>query len=735
MSAAEARVGKENSHLYCGICEAACGLVATVGDDDTVTLRPDPTHPNSHGFACSKGIAFPAVREDPDRILHPMRRQPDGTFTAVGWDEALDDIGRRLRAVVAEHGRESIGLYLGNAGAFNYSAFLWVFGFAAALKTKHFYTAASIDINNYWVVGESVYGHNLVNPVPDVDRTDFFLCLGANPVVSHGSMLNVGHIRTSLLRIPERGGRVVIVDPRRSETAQLFEHQPILPGADPWLLAAMLHVILRERLEDTETLASTRGGRDALWAVVGGVDLERAAAETAIPAATIEMLARDFAAAPAACAYGRCGASLGPFSTLTKFLIDAINIATGNFDRAGGMVFGIPALDTEQFTKLFRLNGYDRWRTRVDGHPEVLGTSPAATMATEMLTPGKGQLRALINCFGNPAMSIPNSGEVERGLASLDLLVCVDPYLTDTSRLADYILPPALWLEREGMPIFTQPHSNVPYAQWVSPTVPPRGQAREDWWIVDQIAKRIGLAPSPAPGAQLAAKLGIRLKPSFVADAFMRIGPHGDLFGLRRRGISRKKLLRHPGGVKLADRLPTGVARHRLHHKDRRVHLDDSRFVREMGRMAARVVHDVDAYPLRLFSIRELRSHNTWMLNVPKLMAGDRVQRLRIHPADAAVRGIDTGDHVVVTSPQGAITVEAQVTDDIIRGAIGLPHGWGHRGGWRRATAAGGANYNILTPDAPDAVDVLSGNAVYNGVSVEVTRAVVTATVGAEREL
>lgn len=714
----------DTHHLFCGICEAACGLVAAVDRDGGTTLRPDDSHPNSRGFACSKGIAFSAVRDDPDRVLHPMQRQVDGTFTEVSWETALDDIGRRLRGVIAEDGRGAVGLYLGNPGAFNYSAFLWIFGLAAALKTKHFYSAASLDVNNYWVVGQLLYGHNLVNPVPDIDRTDFLLCIGSNPVVSHGSMLNVGHIREAMLQIPERGGRVVVVDPRRSETAELFEHVPLLPGSDPWLLAAIMHVVLAEHLEDASTLRRTRGGRDALWTLVRDVDPERAARETAVSAETIRRLARDFAAAPTACAYGRCGASLGPYSTLTKFLIDALNIATGNFDRAGGMVFGIPALDTEAFTKLFRLNGYDRWRSRVGDHPEVLGTSPAATMATEMLTPGKGRLRALINCFGNPAMTVPNSGDVERGLKNLDLLVCLDPYITETSRLADYILPPALWLEREGMPIFTQPHSNVPYAQWVPAAVAPRGEAREDWWIIDQISKRIGLAPSPAPGAQLAAKFGLRFTPAFVADTFMRIGPSGDLFGLRRNGISRRRLLANPGGVKLADHLPTGVAHDRIHHKDRRVHLDDPRFICEMNRMTAENQRRDNAYPLRLFSVRELRSQNTWMFNVAKLMAGDRVQRLRIHPEDATVRDIDSGDLVEVSSPLGTITVEAQVTDEVVQGAIGLPQGWGHHGGWRRANAAGGANYNILTPNAPDCIDVLSGNAVYNGVMVEVVKVV-----------
>jgi len=707
---------------FCCICEASCGLVASVATDGELTLRPDPEHPNSRGFACAKGISFPAVRTDPDRLLHPMKRQPDGTFAAVTWDEALDDIGRRLKAVISEHGAEEVGIHNGNPLAWNYAAFFTVFGMASALGTKHFYTSASTDINNYWVVGELLYGNNLSNTVPDLARTEFLLCLGANPVVSKGSMMNVGKVREAMLDISDRGGRVVVVDPRRTETAELFEHLPIRPDGDAWLLAAMLRVIFERGLQDDDFLLSATSGPEFVRDLVSGVDLERAARESGVPAGAITQLAVDFATASSAVAYGRCGTSLGRFSTLTKYLTDALNLVTGNVDRPGGACFGNPMIDSEKLLGALKTNGYDRWRTRVDGIPEVLGTSPVVSMPREITTPGPGQLRALIMVSCNLVTSGPATEEIRSALQQLELLVCLDPYLTETSSLADYVLPPALWPEREGVPIFTQTHAAVPYAQWSPALVDAPPDVREDWWILDQICRRIGLVPSGAPGAQLMGKLGIRPTPAATLDLVLRLSPVGDLFGLRRRGWNRKKLLAHGGGVQFASGLPTGVLRKRLHTKDKRVHLEHELFRDEVDRLVSHDSEDPE-YPLRLFSVRELRSQNTWLQNVPKLMSGDRVQRLQVHPVDAAAHGIENGDVVRVESRHGAVAIAVHVTDQVMPGSMGMPHGWGHRGGWRLAVSSGGVNYNQLTANEAGSWDVPSGQAVLNGVPVRLVRA------------
>ena len=707
--------------IFCGVCEGSCGLEATVLGADVLSLRPDPDHPNTRGFACSKGLAFAAVRDDPDRILYPLKRRSDGSFEKISWEQALDEIGERLRTIIADHGTGSIGLYQGNSVAWNYGAFLNLFGMAGALKTRHLYSAASIDINGYWLISELLYGSNFLNPIPDIARTDFMLCLGANPAVSHGSMANIGRFRDTMVEVTRRGGRVVVVDPRRSETASLFEHLPIRPKGDVWLLAALLKVIFDEGLADLAALREQTSGHEILQEILAPLDLADAARAAGIPLATIQQLARDFAKAPSACAYGRCGMSIGPFASLGKYFLDALNIVTGNLDRPGGWCFARPFIDLETMMHRTKSTGYDRWRTRVDGFPEVAGTAPVVSIPREIRTPGKGQLRAMMIVGANPATSSPAAGELREAFRELDLLISLDVYMTETSRMAHYILPPTVWLEREGFPIFTQSHSGVPHAQWVGPTVPPRGDARDDAWIMDEISKRIGIVPADFPGAQLLGKLGLRASPAFLMDVGLRTGPEGDWFGLRPSGLSRKKLIDHNGAIKLADNIPTGILKKRLFTKDHKVRLDHALIRDEMKRLLA-FNTKVDAeFPLSLISLRELRSQNTWLHNIPKLIVGDRVQRLRIHPDDAVRFGIEDGDPVEITSRHGRITVPAaRVTDEMMPGSVALPHGWGHTGSWLRAVEVGGSGYNDLTTNAVASTDLPSGNATVNGIAVRV---------------
>ncbi len=722
----------EEHVTYCRICEPLCGLVATVEDGELVKLRADGEHPLSKGFACPKGIAMAGVQNDPDRVTHPLRRRADGSFQQVSWDQALDDIGVRLKAILDRSGGDSVGWYFGNPSAFSYSHTLWVKGFMDALGSRNAFSAGSQDVNNRFAASKLLYGSPVIVPIPDLARTDFLLMVGANPFVSHGSVLTAPRIKDSLHAIIDRGGRVVVVDPRRSETARAFEHVPIRPDADAWLLTSMLEVIFRDGLQDDRVLSEQAAGVDALRRLVAGHTPEETESRTGVPAADVRQLARDLATARSAAVYGRTGSCLGRRGTLVSFLLDALTIVTGNLDTPGGGIFGTGPIQLEDLLHRLGADSYDTFRSRIGNLPEILGTLPASIMAEEITTPGRGQIRALFVSSGNPVLSVPNGPELERALGQLDLMVAIDLYVTETSRRADYILPGTTFLEREDLPAAFLTFSLTPYVQWTEAVVPPRGEARQEWEIIDEISRRIGITPASVWLLRALGRIGIRLSPRQLIDLGLRLGPKGDLFGLRRGGLSLAKLRRNPHGIKLGEHHPTGVLRKKLFHRDKRVHLDSPQIAAEMRALVRETTGaDDPSFPFRLIGMRELRSHNSWMHNVPKLMAGDRVHAARVHPDDAREHGIEDGAPCRVISAGGKIELPAKLTDEVTRGVIAIPHGWGHRsgGGWRTADGAGGVNVNVLASSAAGDLERLVGMAFLNGIPVrlEAVPAAVTA--------
>ncbi|MEC3958620.1 molybdopterin-dependent oxidoreductase [Nocardia sp. CDC153] len=713
---------------YCRICEPLCGLIATVEDGRLVQLRADKEHPLSRGNACPKGIAFTEIQNDPDRVLHPLRRTPEGEFERISWDTALDEIGERLRRLIDLHGIESLGWYFGNPSSFSYSHTLWMLGFQLAAGLKHVYSAGSQDVNNRFVASQLLYGSLTSVPVPDLDRTDFLLMLGANPLISHGSVMSVPRIREKLTAITKRGGRVVVVDPRNTETAKLFEHVGVRADGDAWLLAALLQVIFDEGLEDAEALRRQASGVRELRTAVSRFTPEATAEVTGLEPDRVRALARDLARAESAAVYGRTGTCLGRHATLVAFLIDALSLVTGNLDRPGGAVFGKELVAVSKLNARLGFVGYGKNRSRVGGFPDVLGTFPAAIMAKEITTPGPGRLRALFTSAGNPVSSVPNGRELASALAQLDLHVSIDIYVNDSNRLADYILPATTFLERDDIPLPFTALSPTPYTQYTERVVEPYGEAREEWRIIDALATRIGVQPfavGPArPMGRLLSSLRRRVPglasarptPTLLADLALRTGPYGDLFGLRRKGISLRMLRRHPHGVVLADAITTGVLREVVMHKGGRVRLDPDEIIIELRTLADRPADPT--YPLRVIGLRELKSHNSWMHNVEALMRGDREHAARINPKDAAVAGINDGDRCRVTSAHGSIEVTARLTEDMTEGTVAIPHGWGHRGGWQRANAAGGANVNDLMSTELADVERLAGMSNLNGVPI-----------------
>ncbi|GFG52203.1 formate dehydrogenase [Mycolicibacterium agri] len=720
----------EQKPTFCRICEPLCGMIATVEDGRLLALRPDKTHPLSAGFACQKGIAFTEVVNDPDRLTTPMRRGLDGSFTPVSWDEAMSDIAARLSDIHRRHGAGGIAWYFGNPGAFSYSHTLWLPMFVAATGMRmHLFTAGSQDVNNRFVASQLLYGSALAMPVPDALRTDFLVVMGANPVVSHGSVLTVPRIKDRMHDIVKRGGRVLVIDPRRTETAAQFEWLGIVPDGDAFLLLSVLHVLFDEGLADRARIARQADGLDWLQRLAAPFSPEATAQHTGIAPDTVRSLARDLARTPRAAVYGRVGTSTGQNGTLTTYLIDAVNLVAGNLDVAGGSMFGRLGMPCERWLNIpgaaLLRAVYRRRRSRIGGFPSVLMSEPAGLMAKEMTMPGRGQIKALFISAGNPVLSVPNGDELEEAMRGLELTVGIDLYVNETLAHCDYVLPAASMYERDDFPLAFQTLQPTPFRQATEAVVAPVGQARTEWEIIDELMARMWRrTPTLALLAavrKLFGLFGSRLSPRLLVDAVIRLGDDGDRFGLRRGGLTFSRLAaEHPHGKVLARNLRAGVLADVVVYRGRKMRLRHREIADQVAALSRR--RSPQNYPLRLIGMREARSENSWMHNSPLLMRGERTQRALMHVDDAAELHIDDGDVVRVLSEHGEIAVPVAATKDIVAGVIAIPHGWGHKGtgGWRLANSAGGANVNRLMSSAPEDIEALAGMARLTGVPVRV---------------
>ena len=724
-------MGPESRTTFCRICESLCGMVADVEDGRLIRLRPDKEHPMSAGFACQKGIAFTEVVNDPDRVTVPLRRRPDGSFGEVTWDQALDDIAKRLSAIHREHGSGAVAWYFGNPGAFSYSHLMAVLFFVNGLGLgTHLYTASSQDTHSRLMASQLLYGIPATVPIPDLSRTDFLVVMGANPVVSHGSVLTAPRIRERLHAVVKRGGRVLVIDPRKTETAAQFEWLGIVPDTDALLLLSLLQVMFSESLVDRRRVTRQADGLDWLATRCAPFTPERTEAATGVDADTVRTLARELAGTPRAAVYGRIGTCAGRSGTLTSYLIDAVNLVAGNLDVPGGSVFGSFGMPGESwaFTALGALLRYDyrRNRSRIGGFGNVGRTEPATMLAEEITTPGDRQIRALFVSAGNPVLSVPNGAELGDAMDELELSVALDIYVTETTSKCDYILPVTTMYERDDFPLLFQPFHVAPFRQATEAVAQRRGQVRTEWEIVDDLMHRMAtrtagfaaMAVARASAGLLRRELG----PRAMADVLIRLGRGGDWFGLRRGGLSFDDLAqRRQHGVVLEPEMRTGVLPSAVAYLRRRIKLVHNEIADEIEHLVNRP--DPIGYPLRLIGMRESRSENSWLHNAPLLMRGDRTPRAVMHVDDAARRGIADGDEVAVRSPYGKIALPATLTEDIVAGTVAIPHGWGHRGGgWRVANGVGGVNVNDLTSNDPGDVEALSGMAWLSGVPIEVER-------------
>ncbi|ULH15181.1 molybdopterin oxidoreductase family protein [Deinococcus sp. KNUC1210] len=679
----------------CNLCEAICGLELTVKGGEVVDVRGDASDPLSKGHICPKGAMLPDLHRDPDRLKRPLRR--DGTtWTEMEWEEALDYVVERLKAVQAQHGPDAVGVYQGNPSVHNSGTLLSAGGFLKALGTRNFYSATSVDQLPHHRAALEMLGHPLLLPIPDVDRTDFLLMMGANPAASNGSILTAPGLKERLKAIHGRGGRVVLLDPRRTESAAYAEHHFIRPGTDAALLLSLLHVIFAEQLEKPGRLLDFTDGLDALRAAALPYSPEAVAQQTGLDAGFIRTLARDFASASSAVAYGRIGLSTQAFGGLCQWLLNALNIVTGNFDREGGAMLPLPAFDQLMRAKKGE-RPLHRYASRVRGLPEFDGEFPSAALAEEMDTPGAGQIRAFISVAGNPVLSTPDGARLDRALEGLEFMVSIDPYLNETTRHADVILPPATGLETEHYDVIFH-HFAVRNTARLNPAIFPVGaDQRFDWQIFGGLRERLTGARGSDPAARLA--LGLKHGPYKLELDALKAAPHGLDFGPMKPCLPQR-LLNEQGRIQLAP----------------------ESFLNDLPRLDAALSTPVPAFVL--IGRRQLRSNNSWMHNTPRLMRGTDRCTLMLHPDDAAKLGVAAGEQVTVTSRVGSVTVPAEVTDTLMPGVVSLPHGFGHgKRGTRLSVAQQhpGASYNDLSD--PLLLDELTGNAAVSGVPVEVAKA------------
>ncbi len=741
------------AYRTCPLCEATCGLEITLTNGQATRIRGDHDDVFSHGFICPKGSTLIQLQHDPDRLRRPVVKQ-DGHFVEVSWDEAFATIEATLMPILAEHGRDAVGLYLGNPGAHTLALMLFNRNVITASGSRNRFSASTVDQRPKEISASLMFG-SVAIPVPDLDRTDLIVLLGANPYASNGSLCTAPDFPGRLEAIQARGGKVIVVDPRRSETAaRADQHLAIRPGTDAHLLAAIAHTLVAEGLTDLGPLSDHVLGLDDVVDAVADYSPERVADVCGLSAIEIRELARALVASPTAAVYGRIGTCTQEFGTLASWLVDVVNLLSGNLDRVGGAMF--PQGATGQASSKgkpgsgagFRMA---RARSRVSGAPESLGEFSVSVLAEEIETPGDGQIRALIVIGGNPVSSNPNTERLDQAVAGLEFLVSIDPYINETSRHATVILPPPTALQKShyDLALYNLAVRNV--ANYSPAVVEADADQLEEWQIllrlaailageganadVDATVRAIGVgmlgsAVRDSHGlvfgrdvTELDDLLGSRRGPERLLDIMLRTGPYGDGFGSKPGGLTLDALIANPHGVDLGP-LQGGRLPDLLRTASGKIELAPPMLLDDMARLRASLDRNWSD-GMVLVGRRHLRSNNSWMHNVKVLTKGRNRCTLQIHPSDAARLGIIDGDPTRVTSRVGEVVVPAEVTVGIRPGVVSIPHGFGQDMPGVQlsiASAYGGVNTNILTDEAFH--DVPSGNIALNGVPVTVTAAV-----------
>jgi anaerobic selenocysteine-containing dehydrogenase len=737
--------GRRVVHRVCPFCEATCGLAVEVEGDAIVTVRGDKQDPFSRGYICPKAYGLKELYHDPDRLRRPVRRTANG-WQEIGWEEAYDEVASRLLAIREQHGNDAIGMYTGNPVVHDLGALLYRPVLQRALASRSMFNAAAIDTLPKIVQTGLMFGRHFPTavPVPDIDRTNYLLVIGANPVVSHGSLMTMPDAPGRLKAVVARGGKLVVIDPRRTETARIAsEHHFIRPATDAAFLLAIVHTLFEEDLVDLGAAAGLVGGLEAVDAVAREFAPEAVAGYCGIPAGVTRRIARELAAAESAACYGRLGTCVQEFGTLATWGCDLVNVLTGNLDRPGGVMFTTPAAPLD--AALPKGKGFEigRWKTRVSGQPEVEGLIPSSSMAEEMLTPGDGQVRAMILLMTNPLRSAANSAELEAAFSRLDFLVAIDFYINETTRHAHVILPTPSPAELASYELGFYLLSVRNMAKWSWPVVPPPREAPETWQVLSNLAARLmgfGGMPEPvvddfifrklAEGAideqgpwpgltvdEVVAKLDGGIGPARIVDMLLRLGPYGDGFGRRPDGLTLARVQAAAHGIDLGPLQPR--LRDVINTESGVIELAPPTITDDVARLRNDVATRNGG--MVLIGRRDLRCSNSFMHNLPALVKGRDRCTLQVSAEDAHRIGLGDGSAARITSRVGSVVAPVEVTEDLMPGVVSLPHGWGHdapQSRLRVAQAHPGVNTNVLTDNR--AYDAASGTAVLFGTPVTV---------------
>lgn len=705
---------------YCRICEAYCGLVAEVDErQQIVSIRPDRDHAVSRGYSCVKGLGIGALHHDEDRLNYPMKRFEHG-YERISWSQAIAEIGAKIRALRSTHGPRSLGMYTGNPTYFSFQNILFSSLFLESLHSPNLFSSHSIDTNNKLHVATSMYGRSMVHPVPDLDNIEFFMCLGSNPVVSQMSLIQIPNALAKLKQVERRGGKVVLVDPRKTETAhKVGEHVSIRPGTDAYLLMGMLHVLAHEDKLDLVGIRELARGVDTFIASAARWTPERVAEITGVEASTIRNLSRAFRDADGAALYMSTGVNMGAFGSIAYWLVQGLNLLTGNIDRKGGLLLPRGVFDALELARWIGLGAFDEHRTLHGDWHRVAGCFPVTALAGEIDTDHPQRIRALIVSAGNPVHSVPNGHALENALDKLDLLVSIDIYRNATANRADYLLPATDMLERSDYPVSHTLLQVTPHAQYTPAVVAPKFERRQEWRIFSELAVACGATPWGGVGNLLPHVNRVLKRLPWVKE----VTPDHLLAALLRWGkqVTLAQLKRERAGVLLAPTQPGMFLGKRVPTSDGLVDLSPPEITADLPRLETLAdQYRPTAGQFVLIGRRERRSHNSWMHNNPHIRQPDG-NRAMLNPADAQSLGIDDNDEIEIATQQGRIRLPAKLTDDIRPGVIAIPHGWGHRATPQsRASILPGENVNVVIPGGADQLEPVSGQAIMIGHAVQV---------------